>query len=797
MELMHFKMVAPKILPHLFLAYLNSKRKKMTVSSDVNKITYAGNGSTQVFSVNYYFLADSHLQVVLITTAGVETVQTLTTNYTVTGAGNEAGGSITMLVAPPTGVSVVIQRVVPATQETDYLANDPFPAESHERALDKLTMLVQQNERENDRSLKIPLSAVPTTSTELPAPVGNKLLAWNSNASAVINFDPADIITIVGQQTSYGDVFTGNGVTTDFTLTRSPGSVFGIDVSINGVTQVPNVDYTLGGTTLTFTSAPPAAASQILARYAEVYTSYDADAQDVRYLPAGAGAVTTNVQTKLRETVSVKDFGAVGDGVADDTAACQNAFATGKSVYFPNGTYLLTGNLTAQSNTVVDLNGATLSGGGLRITNVNSVTVCNGTFTGTGFGYAIEITNGATLVTLENLKAVETDSGFKFSGEGGSAISYIKTNNLHVSQCKGSAYFHYNANVVMHENISTYNAMWGMNIVSLCDDIKVSNGYFELGASTTTPTGSDAWYTGTPEHGVYANQSNNALFVNCTFKGWNRSSGACGIKWRNFDNIKIIGGLVENCELKTGLFIQSGGIQDYLRRCVVENIVFKNNASTVFVNDYVGSGSGSEEIDVTFRGCTFLADNTTGQVNAQSDNVLSSLVFEDCIYYISADNIGTWFGSREYKNCNFITATTYNLQFFGTGAAVKTTVDGCTFVNWNTSGVVPSSNATQGDSAAIRLDNGASNMLILNCKFMQNSKRRLGAFGTIAGQIQSVVMANCVGGGDIWFFQTGGASNNYLSNNTNYSDTITPNTITVQSAGNNIKLNDDTTVTVY
>jgi len=342
----------------------------MTVSSDVNKITYAGNGSTQVFSVNYYFLADSHLQVVLITTAGVETVQTLTTNYTVTGAGNEAGGSITMLVSPPTGVSVVIQRVVPATQETDYLANDPFPAESHERALDKLTMLVQQNERENDRSLKIPLSAVPTTSTELPAPVGNKLLAWNSNASAVINFDPADIITIVGQQTSYGDVFTGNGVTTDFALTRSPGSVFGIDVSINGVTQVPNVDYTLGGTTLTFTSAPPAAASQILARYAEVYTSYDADAQDVRYLPAGTGAVTTNVQTKLRETVSVKDFGAVGDGVADDTSAIQAAIdyaytfiitqtvfddygwqsRGGMTVVLPQGKYLTTSTVTIRPN---------------------------------------------------------------------------------------------------------------------------------------------------------------------------------------------------------------------------------------------------------------------------------------------------------------------------------------------------------------------------------------------------------------------------------------------------------------
>jgi hypothetical protein len=315
----------------------------MTVSSDVNRISYSGNGSTTVFPVNYYFLENSHLQVILITSAGVETIQTLTTNYTVTGAGNEAGGSVTMLVAPPVNVTIVIQRSVPATQETDYLANDPFPAESHERALDKLTMLAQQNEREIDRALKIPLASVATTSTELPIPVGNKLLAWNSNASAITNFDPAAIISIVGQQTSYGDVFTGNGATVNFTLTRSPGSVFNLDVSVNGVTQVPNVDYTLGGTTLTFTSAPPAVASKILARYSEVYQEVDADAQNVRYLPAGTGAQLTNVQAKLRQTVSVMDFGAVGDGVTDDTVAFVAAQTASQNIFVPPGTYLLNG----------------------------------------------------------------------------------------------------------------------------------------------------------------------------------------------------------------------------------------------------------------------------------------------------------------------------------------------------------------------------------------------------------------------------------------------------------------------
>jgi hypothetical protein len=63
----------------------------------------------------------------------------------------------------------------------------------------------------------------------------------------------------------------------------------------------------------------------------------------VSYTPAGTGAVATTVQTKLRETVSVKDFGAVGDGVTDDSTAFQNAVnaAANGSLYVPSGTYLI------------------------------------------------------------------------------------------------------------------------------------------------------------------------------------------------------------------------------------------------------------------------------------------------------------------------------------------------------------------------------------------------------------------------------------------------------------------------
>ena len=64
--------------------------------------------------------------------------------------------------------------------------------------------------------------------------------------------------------------------------------------------------------------------------------------EQVTFLQAGTGATQRTALAKLRDTVSVKDFGAVGDGVADDTAAFQAAIDASSVVYVPAGNYRIT-----------------------------------------------------------------------------------------------------------------------------------------------------------------------------------------------------------------------------------------------------------------------------------------------------------------------------------------------------------------------------------------------------------------------------------------------------------------------
>ena len=184
-----------------------------------------------------------------------------------------------------------------------------------------------------------------------------------------------------------------NSSTTTFDLKNggtsvAPGSPQSLLISVGGVVQEPTTSYTISATakTITFTEAPTtgtdfwgilysqipqstgiAQASSVVDDAIDAAAIADGAISNVHindsaaiastklsFTQTGTGAVARTVESRLKETFSVKDFGAVGDGSTDDTTACQNAVnaalaTTNGVVYFPSGTYKLTDKLGSSS----------------------------------------------------------------------------------------------------------------------------------------------------------------------------------------------------------------------------------------------------------------------------------------------------------------------------------------------------------------------------------------------------------------------------------------------------------------
>lgn len=329
----------------------------MTVPATARRAgPYNGNGSTTSFSFSFKTFAAGDLQVTRTSSVGIETVLVLNSDYSVTlnpDQDTSPGGTITYPISGSplsAGSKLTIVGNLAYEQTTDLLGGGAFNARVIEDTFDRTVIQIQQLEERADRALALPVSASGVSAT-LPVPAADKVIAWNSTANELINRDIADFATTLAYSNWRSDRFSGNGSTTVFTLTSDPGNVNNMDVSIGGVTQVNGVDFTVSSTTLTFTSAPPAGTNNILARYGQALPVGTSNASQVTFNPAGTGNTRTS-ENKLREVVSVKDFGAVGDGSTDDTAAVQaalNYIASNGGTLLINGVCLISSTLTISS----------------------------------------------------------------------------------------------------------------------------------------------------------------------------------------------------------------------------------------------------------------------------------------------------------------------------------------------------------------------------------------------------------------------------------------------------------------
>jgi len=264
------------------------------------------------------------------------------------------------------------------------------------------------------------------------------------------------------------EIQTATAGQTVFTLTtmQYAPATNSLTVFVDGVNQYEGSTYSFvetSPTVVTFTAGLHVGA-EVKFTTAVFTAGSVGNAANVTYDPAGTGAVTTNVQTKLRQTVSVKDFGAVGNGVADDTAAIQKAIdyvgsIGGGVVHIPAGTYAvgktsapynpaITGSFDRDVILDVQNDNITLQGDG------RGATVLTNTITNTTAARLIKIgrrIDGSIFVdnvAVQDMTLIGTyvsgtpsstvtNTGIDVSGLSGVGCTNIKLQRLEIKNCGG------------------------------------------------------------------------------------------------------------------------------------------------------------------------------------------------------------------------------------------------------------------------------------------------------------------------------------------------------------------------
>lgn len=177
-----------------------------------NRNDYIGTGLLATYSYAFKIFAATDLRVIQRSSTDVETTLTYPLDFSVTGVGNGAGGTIVLTAVLPSGDSLMIRRVRPLNQDTDVRNQSQFSREIIEDQFDSLVMLDQQQQDQLDRCLHLPESDDPDVfDSKLPTPVAGQALAYNGSASGFTSI-PTTGITVANfsSKVRIADVFSGS-----------------------------------------------------------------------------------------------------------------------------------------------------------------------------------------------------------------------------------------------------------------------------------------------------------------------------------------------------------------------------------------------------------------------------------------------------------------------------------------------------------------------------------------------------------------------------------------------------------
>ena len=263
----------------------------MTISSSVRKAgPFTGGGSTGPYAFSFKVFQASDLYVVtLVVATGVQTVLALTTDYTVSlnsDQDNYPGGTITLTSSLATGYNMTITSSLDYLQPVVLTNAGGFYPKVISDALDRLTIFCQQLYSQLTTVLRYPLSDA-SVGAVLPtsAQRANAVLAFNATGAPIAGPLVANIGITFSPTIQR---FSGTGSQTTFTLSTNPGTATALIVAISGVLKVPSVDFTVSGTTLTFTAAPASGTNNISVQ--------SFGTAGVIYTPADGTVATSSIQ---------------------------------------------------------------------------------------------------------------------------------------------------------------------------------------------------------------------------------------------------------------------------------------------------------------------------------------------------------------------------------------------------------------------------------------------------------------------------------------------------------------------
>ena len=163
----------------------------MTVDTLTNRVSYQGDGTSDTFTFSAKFQKDEDLVVIIRDETDpddiTEETLVLNTDYTVTGANDDDGGEVEVVVPPTSTQKIIIYRDPDLYQNLNLVPNDKLPVEEVEKRLDKLTMIAQRLKERMNRAVGLAESFVmsfdPTFPADLPP---NSVLGINSTGDGLV-----------------------------------------------------------------------------------------------------------------------------------------------------------------------------------------------------------------------------------------------------------------------------------------------------------------------------------------------------------------------------------------------------------------------------------------------------------------------------------------------------------------------------------------------------------------------------------------------------------------------------------